>query len=98
GSAGCIVLNASFATGGDCNASSPFFPTNYLCNPSRIDGMTFSDSSQGGGGILLHGWNHNTEVSNNRVINNAGTLTGGITIGEAEVPDPTLGGAVCPAL
>jgi Bacterial Ig domain len=98
GSAGCILLNGSFAAGGDCNASSPFFPTNYLCNPSRIDGMSFTDSSQGGGGILLHGWNHNTEVSNNRVINNAGTLTGGITVGEAEVPDPTLGGAVCPAL
>jgi hypothetical protein len=98
GSAGCILLTSSAAAGGDCNPSSPFFPTNYLCNPSRIDGITVTDSSQGGGGILLHGWNHNTEVSNNRVYGNAGTLTGGITIGEAEVPDPTLGGALCPAL
>jgi hypothetical protein len=98
GSAGCIVLTSSAASGGDCNAFSPFFPTNYLCNPSRIDGISVTDSSQGGGGILLHGWNHNTEVSNNRVYGNAGTLTGGITIGEAEVPDPTLGGALCPAL
>ncbi len=98
GSAGCIVLNASTATGGDCNASSPFFPVNYLCNPSRIDGISFTNSSQGGGGIFLHGWTHNIEVSNNRVSGNAGTLTGGITVGQAEVPDPTLGGASCPAL
>jgi hypothetical protein len=98
GSAGCILLNSRTTSGGDCNASSPFFPTNYLCNPSRIDGMTFRDSSQGGGGILVHGWNHNLEIANNRVLNNAGTLTGGITVGQAEVPDPTLGGAICPAL
>ena len=107
GSAGCIPLTSSSGTAtnngfngglGDCNASSPFFPTNYLCNPSRIDGITVANSSQGGGAIFLHGWTHNIEVANNRVVNNAGTLTGGITIGQAEVPDPTLGGALCPAL
>jgi hypothetical protein len=107
GSAGCIPLNAltgnapnnTFNTGlGDCNPSSPFYASNYLCNPARIDGLSFNNSSQGGGGIFLHGWAHNVEVANNRVINNAGTLTGGITVGQAEVPDPTLGGARCPAL
>jgi len=66
------------------------YPSNFLCNPSRIDGMSFSNSSQGGGGIFLHGWNHNMEVSNNRVFANAGTLTGGITIGQVEVPDGTI--------
>ncbi|MGU7780090.1 choice-of-anchor Q domain-containing protein [Burkholderia sp. PU8-34] len=64
--------------------------SNFLCNPSRIDGITFTNSSQGGGGIFLHGWNHFTEVSNNRVTSNAGTLTGGITIGQVEVPDGTI--------
>ncbi|KVO36319.1 Ig-like domain-containing protein [Burkholderia ubonensis] len=64
--------------------------SNFLCNPSRIDGITFTNSSQGGGGIFLHGWNHYTEVSNNRVTSNAGTLTGGITIGQVEVPDGTI--------
>jgi hypothetical protein len=107
GSAGCIPLNGSTTTVanngfngglGDCNPSSAFFTSNFLCNPSRIDGMSFINSSQGGGGIFLHGWTHNIEVSNNRVSGNAGTLTGGITIGQAEVPDPTLGGAKCPAL
>jgi hypothetical protein len=107
GSAGCIPLNAAtgnvanngFNTGlGDCNSRSPFYTSNFLCNPSRIDGIQFSNSSQGGGGVFLHGWTHNIEVSNNRVINNAGTLTGGITIGQAEVPDPVLGGPQCAAL
>ncbi|KVM97470.1 choice-of-anchor Q domain-containing protein [Burkholderia diffusa] len=64
--------------------------SNFLCNPSRIDGITFTNSSQGGGGIFLHGWNHYTEVSNNRVTSNAGTLTGGITVGQVEVPDATI--------
>lgn len=73
----------------DCNA----YGSNFLCNPSRIDGITFTNSSQGGGGIFLHGWNHYTEVANNRVSSNAGTLTGGITIGQVETPDGTIGGA-----
>ncbi|TKC89474.1 hypothetical protein FAZ69_11115 [Trinickia terrae] len=64
--------------------------SNFLCNPSRVDGITFTNSSQGGGGVFLHGWNHYTEVSNNRVTGNAGTLTGGITVGQVEVPDGTI--------
>ena len=97
--AGCIPLNNStgnvandgFNKGlGDCNAGSAFYASNYLCNPSRIDGMSFRDSSQGGGGIFLHGWNHYTEVSNNRVYNNGGTLAGGIVVGQAETPPANL--------
>jgi hypothetical protein len=59
---------------------------NYLCAPSRIDGITFTNSSQGGGGIFAHGWVHYTEIANNRVFNNGGTLSGGIVIGQAETP------------
>src|SRR6202521_5012915 len=81
----CTPLTNSTA---DCSA----YPSNFLCNPSRVDGMSFTNSSQGGGGIFLHGWNHYTEVSKNRVSGNAGTLTGGITVGQAEAPDPTLSG------
>ncbi|MGF6299263.1 MULTISPECIES: Ig-like domain-containing protein [Paraburkholderia] len=79
----CTPLTSSNA---DCTQ----YSSNFLCNPSRVDGMTFTNSSQGGGGIFLHGWNHYTEVSNNRVSSNAGTLTGGITIGQVEVPDGTI--------
>jgi len=61
-------------------------PAHFLCNPSRIDGLSISNSSQGGGGIFLHGWNHNLEVANTRVFGNHGTLTGGINVGNGETP------------
>jgi hypothetical protein len=71
------------------------YPSNFMCNPSSIDGVTVRDSSQGGGGIFVHGWAHNLQVANNRVYNNAGTLTGGINIGQGEFPDPiTITGTV----
>jgi hypothetical protein len=98
GAAGCIYLTSSTATGGDCNRSSAFYGGNFLCNPSRVDGLTVTNSSQGGGGVFAHGFTHNLEVSNLSVHGNGGTLTGGITIGQMETVDPTLGGAVCPAL
>jgi hypothetical protein len=62
------------------------YPSNFECNPSSIDGLTIRDSSQGGGGVFVHGWAHNLQIANNRVINNAGTLSGGITVGQGEFP------------
>ncbi|WP_175108553.1 IPT/TIG domain-containing protein, partial [Pararobbsia alpina] len=50
----CTLLSASPT---DCNT----YSSNFYCNPSRIDGLTITNSSQGGGGIFLHGWNHYTE-------------------------------------
>jgi len=88
--AGCVPLNNRTGRGGDCNVSSRFYQSNFLCNPSRVDGITFTNSSQGGGGIFLHGWNHYTEVSNNRVFNNSGTLGGGIVVGQSETPPATI--------
>ena len=81
--AGTMVLTNSAQ---DCT-----FGGNFLCAPSRIDGMSFTNSSQGGGGIRVHGWNHFIEVTNNRVYNNGGTLSGGMTIGFPEVPDSVDG-------
>ena len=49
--------------------------------------------SQGGGGIFVHGWNHNLQVSNNRVYSNIGTLTGGINIGQGEFPPQYVQGS-----
>ena len=68
------------------------YASNFQCNPSRIDGLSVTNSSQGGGGIFLHAWAHNMEVSNNRVYNNTGTLTGGIVVGQGEAPDALLNG------
>lgn len=64
-----------------------------MCNPSSIDGLTVMNSSQGGGGIFAHGWAHYLQVANNRVYNNAGTLTGGISIGQGEFPTPYVVGS-----
>src|SRR4029077_733131 len=58
------------------------YSSNFLCNPSRIDGLSITDSAQGGGGILVHGWAHDLEISNNWVYNNTGTATGGISVGQ----------------
>jgi hypothetical protein len=69
------------------------FPSSFQCNPSRIDGLAVTNSSQGGGGIYVHGWAHNLEISNNRVYNNQGTLAGGIAVGQGEHPPAYLQGS-----
>ena len=69
------------------------FSSNFACNPSSIDGLGITDSSQGGGGIFLHGWNHYVQIANNRIYSNAGTLSGGINLGQGEfAPANTQGG------
>ena len=85
---------ASFPTGStlltnaDCGAGGPNpYPSNFQCNPSSIDALGITDSSQGGGAIFLHGWTHNLQIANNRVYNNSGTLSGGMVIGQGEFPE-----------
>ena len=101
--AGGFPAGYEYLTTGDCGSASQsridgrdYGTSNFLCNPSRIDGISVINSSQGGGAIFLHGWNHNTEVANNRVHGNHGTLTGGITIGNGEFPDPSIVGSDSP--
>jgi hypothetical protein len=70
--------------------------SNFYCNPSRIDGLSIINSSQGGGGIFMHGWNHNLEIANNRVSANHGTLSGGINVGNGETPPAYINdGTIC---
>jgi len=69
------------------------FPSNYDCNPSSIDGLGMIDSSQGGGAIFVHGWGSNLQIANNRIYNNAGTLSGGINIGQGEYPPAYIQGS-----
>ena len=66
--------------------------SNFWCNPSRIDGITITDSSQGGGGIFAHGWNHYLEVSNNRIHRMPEPSRVASTIGLGEFPDPVVVG------
>jgi hypothetical protein len=80
--AGTTLLSAK-----DCDGT---YPSNFWCNPSSIDGLGVTNSSQGGGGIFVHGWGHNIEIANNRVTNNSGTLSGGISVGQGEFPEAYL--------
>src|SRR5438309_247761 len=95
------TLLAGFPTGttlltaancGTSLANNPF-PSSFQCNPSSIDGLGITDSSQGGGGIFVHGWGHNIQIANNRIYNNAGTLSGGINVGQGEFPPSYLQGS-----
>jgi hypothetical protein len=95
--AGAFPANTTLLTGAsrDCGSGTTInpHPSNFLCNPSSIDGLGITNSSQGGGGIFVHGWGHNIQIANNRVYSNNGTLSGGITIGQGEHPGAYLGGA-----
>jgi hypothetical protein len=64
-----------------------------MCNPSSIDGLGITDSSQGGGGIFVHAWGHNLQIANNRIYSNAGTLSGGINLGQGEFAPEYIQGA-----
>jgi hypothetical protein len=94
--AGTTLLQNIPGASAHCSDNPNPFPSNFQCNPSRIDGLSVTNSSQGGGGIFVHGWAHNLEIANNRVYNNQGTLAGGISVGQGEHPDAYLQGAVNP--
>ncbi len=54
--------------------------SNFLCKPSRVDGVSVT-GGDAGGGIYVNGWAHNLEIANNRVYGNAGAFNGGIRVG-----------------
>jgi hypothetical protein len=87
--AGTKLLAAADCGGTQAVPNNPY-PSNFWCNPSSIDGLGITNSSQGGGGIFVHGWGHNIQIANNRVSNNAGTLSGGISVGQGEFTDAYL--------
>ena len=47
---------------------------------ARIDGFTVTGADTGGG-IVVNGYGHYVEISNNRIANNSGTYGGGIRVG-----------------
>ena len=92
---GGFPTTTTLLTSGNCGTSqtSNPFKSNFWCNPSSIDGLGITNSSQGGGGIFIHGWGHNLQVANNRIYNNAGTLSGGINLGQGEFPPGYIQGS-----
>ena len=88
---GTTLLTSANCTTSRTNTTNPY-PSNFQCNPSSIDGLSLTDSSQGGGGVFVHGWGHNLQIANNRIYGNQGTLSGGINIGQGESPEAYLNG------
>jgi Abnormal spindle-like microcephaly-assoc'd, ASPM-SPD-2-Hydin/Bacterial cadherin-like domain/Multicopper oxidase len=93
GGAGTFPAGSRYITTNDCNLADAtrtdgrdYYTGNFYCNPSRIDGVSITNSSQGGGGVFIHGWGHNLEIANTRVFANHGTLAGGINMGNGETP------------
>ena len=81
--AGITVLAKNLPRG-RCSANTVGGLSNFLCAPSRIDGISITGGDTGGG-IYVNGWAHNLEISNNRVYGNAGTFTGGVRIGQPNI-------------
>ena len=95
-----IALGYPGTDGNDC-ASNPaqtdgrdYGTSNFFCNPSRIDGLSIINSSQGGGALFVHGWAHNLEIANTRIAGNQGTLAGAINLGNGETPDAFINDGV----
>ncbi len=104
--AGAFPVGSVYLAGtSDCSTASTtrvdgrdYGSANFYCNPSRIDGVSIINSSQGGGGLFIHGWAQNLEVANNRISGNHGTLAGGINLGNGETPAVYLNdGTICGA-
>ncbi len=55
-------------------------------NSPRIDGFTITGADGGGGGILVNGYAHTLEISNNDITGNKGNLHGGIRVGHPNLP------------
>ncbi|MGC1451125.1 MAG: choice-of-anchor D domain-containing protein [Candidatus Sulfotelmatobacter sp.] len=97
---GPVTVAGAYTTGdanARCHTSSSKtanpFPSNFQCNPSSIDGLEITNSSQGGGAIFVHGWGHNLQIANNRILSNAGTLSGGINVGQGEFAPSYIAGS-----
>jgi hypothetical protein len=93
GGAGTFPAGSRYVSADDCTPNrapasnvDDYSTSNFLCNASGIDGLSILNSSQGGGGIFLHGWNHSVQIANNRISANAGTLSGAINLGNGETP------------
>jgi hypothetical protein len=56
---------------------------------ARIDGFTISGSDNAGG-IFVNGYANYLEISNNKIMSNYGSYSGGIRLGHPNLVDPTV--------
>ncbi|BDG10827.1 Ig-like domain-containing protein [Anaeromyxobacter paludicola] len=78
--AGVTVL-AKNLPASDCgSAGTVGSESNFLCAPSRIDGLSVT-GGDAGGGVYVNGWAHGLEIANDRIYGNAGAFNGGVRVG-----------------
>ncbi|BDG02334.1 Ig-like domain-containing protein [Anaeromyxobacter oryzae] len=78
--AGITVLAKNLPASRCFDVTAVGYESNFLCAPSRIDGLSVT-GGDAGGGIYVNGWAHQLEISNDRVYGNAGAYNGGIRVG-----------------
>jgi hypothetical protein len=64
-------------------------PNGFGPGTSRIDGFNIIGSVNGGG-IIVNGYAHYLEISNNRISNNMGVASGGIRVGHTDLINPDV--------
>jgi hypothetical protein len=62
-------------------------------NKARIDGLTITGATHGGG-VYVNGYARQLEIGNNRIIGNQGQISGGIRLGHADLTSVTANGVV----
>src|SRR2546430_17308382 len=80
---GGFPTGSTLLTAANCGGtgSNPF-PSSFQCSPSSIDGLGVTDSSQGGGGIFVHGWGDKLQIPHKPIFNKAGKPLSGIKGGQ----------------
>jgi len=84
--AGILVSSCDNTTLGGCPQNNQF---TAAANP-MIDGMTITESSEGGGGIYVNAYSPYLQISNCEVNGNQGNLSGGIRVGNGDVINGTV--------
>lgn len=64
----------------DTTVPSSFAADDFNLAPSRIDGLQITQAILGGG-IYVHAFAHNLQITNNKILGNQGTYGGGIRLG-----------------
>ena len=68
-----------------CDPSAGACSNDFSKTPSMIDGLTVNGATETGGGIYVNSFATGLQISNNEVVANQGSLSGGIRVGTPSV-------------
>jgi hypothetical protein len=78
---GILVVGCDYTTPGGCPNGNSF-----QGQTAQIDGLTITGADEAGGGILVNGFTDGFRITNDEIVNNQGSIGGGIRFGESLVP------------